>query len=292
MFSETSPVASSTDHSAAAAASGRTLDALSAEAEAFVHGLPDLDAAADETGDPSQAPLPPDQIAADILLARTLSGLADASQLTSGPTVTVLEVPGASFVQPVIGAVRRLLPDADDAQDGDRINTRWEYRRTSPWPLVTFGRDGLGKNDTPNTGNPEFAAALGAGSPVVGIAPLPDRHLPSHLTRAADHWLTVPPLDRTVLGQVIIEVTGEPLPRALPSDLCRSLDLTDLNIAVRRGSTAGACLSRLEPAVAPKRAGADRAAPPLAPLHRYVEARPSMPALWRAPATSRSSPAA
>ena len=269
--SMTSPVGTAADRTAARPKD--SLDVLSSEADAPVRGLLDLDDNHDETDNPSAGPPRPDQIAAELLLVRTLSGVADASQLTSGPTVTVLEVPDASFVQPIIGAVHRLLPDADRVQDGDRINVRWEGARSARWLLVTFGRDGLGKNDTPNTGNPEFAAALGAGAPVVGVAPLPDRHLPSNLTRAADQWLTVPPLDCTVLAQVIVQVTGEPLPRALPDDLCRSLDLMDLNLVVRRGSTAAACLSRLERLVAAKAADADHAGPSLADLHGYDEAK-------------------
>jgi cell division protease FtsH len=136
--------------------------------------------------------------------------------------------------------------------------------------LVT--RDGSEPARTKDTGNAAVAGALHASAMVVGIAPDPDKQLPSYLVRAADYRLSLGSLDASGIALVIEAVTGCPPTVTIDEGLARALHVSDLVLSVRSGRTADQCVDGIRKIVAARRS-VDRGGPRLEELVGYGAAR-------------------
>jgi hypothetical protein len=132
----------------------------------------------------------------------------------------------------------------------------------------TMARTGTDRLHTPDKGNSEIMERLSRGGRVLGVAPIPARHLPSSLVGAADVSITIRHPTPAVLRQVIRAVTGQ-APRQVPPSLGAGCDYPDLAAAIRLGASPGASVRRLEAATRARTLG-DTAladAPALSELH-------------------------
>lgn len=133
------------------------------------------------------------------------------------------------------------------------------------------------------TGRPEIKARdnigkdivqdLQAGRTVVAVAAHPDQRLPAFLRGAADRRLIVRSPTPALMRKVIRRWTGRSAPAISGADIA-GLDLHELALALRRGSSPGACVGRLQRASAATTViGSSDDTPPLAELTGYGEAR-------------------
>jgi len=214
----------------------------------------------DEGGGSSPARvLRPDEVAVAILLGRALDHQRDAlSKLQNPDTVAIIEVTGEEYV----GVVERLFEKyviGSDAPvlDGDAQKLQ-ENAVAVPRTVAIFARRGEEKSKkAASGGNAEFAAAVQRRCAIIGIAAEPDRLLPPHLVRMAEHRVVVGRLDGPAIAAVIEAITGRH-PGAVDDDLAKSTTLEFLNVAVRADLGAGRSLTRLRHLVG----GNDRNAEP------------------------------
>lgn len=228
----------------------------------------------DEGDDRSSARvLRPDEVAVAILLGQTLDRRRDVlAKLQDRDTVAIIEVPGEEYV----GFVERLFEKnviGSDALvlDGDGLALK-ESAVAAPRTVAVFARCGEEKSrKAAKDGNAEFAAAVQRRCAIIGIAAEPDRLLPPHLTRMAEHRIVLGRLDGAAIAAVVEEITGRH-PGAVDDDLAKSVTLEALNIAVRADLGAGRSLARLRHLVGVN--GQDAAGPLLSNLHGLGAAKP------------------
>jgi Cdc6-like AAA superfamily ATPase len=113
-------------------------------------------------------------------------------------------------------------------------------------------RDGSHKDHRPEIGNLMVASALYARVPIVGVAPDPKRQLPRDLLRAAEHCILLPVLDQSGLDLVIEAVTGGIPTRRIDPDLVRTIEISDLPIALRGAASPDNCLDAVARVMAAK----------------------------------------
>ncbi|MER2292044.1 AAA family ATPase [Methylobacterium brachiatum] len=163
------------------------------------------------------------------------------------PIVVAVAVPGPAWVAPVDGVIA--------AASGGQARRLTQASR----PRASAARD-------PDR---EAVDLLAEGRPVVAIAPDAAWLAPT-LAAAADHALTVPPLDARLVTRAIAIWCGRRPRRAIAPEDLAGLDLLDVAGALRPGSSPGACAARLRRAsrarLGPAQGGA---APPLAELAGY-----------------------
>src|SRR3569833_1287925 len=106
---------------------------------------------------------------------------------------------------------------------------------------------------------------------IIGVAPDPKRHLPRQLLRAAEYRLPLPARDDAGLRLVLEAVTGRSYGGPIDPTILRSLDISDLALAMRRGLSPEECLKRLASAMSTKTAFID--GPALEELPGYGAAR-------------------
>ncbi|MBS0248403.1 MAG: AAA family ATPase [Proteobacteria bacterium] len=188
----------------------------------------------------------PDEAGVAILLGQALDRHRDAlAKLQDRDTVAIVEVPGEEYV----GFFERLLkqhvidPGAS-VLDGYGLSLR-ATAIAAPQTVALFVRheEERSKRATKD-GNAEFAAAVQKRCAIIGIAAEPDRRLPSHLVRMAEHRIVLGPLDGAVIGSVIEAITGRH-PGPVEDSLAKATTLEALNIAVRADLGAERSLKRL-----------------------------------------------
>ena len=228
-----------------------------------------------DDGEPAARPEPqhfvrPDEIAVAALLGRAFDDNRRAlGELLDSAVTTVIEVPGAEFVEVAARIMRRHVAGPDSLiLDGDGLQLS-ETSIVTPGSLVVFARDGNEKSKLATKGNAEFACAVQRRFAVVGIAADPERTLPRDLVRMADHRIVVPPLDADAIATVIGAITGR-RPRVVDPELGRRVTLGDLLVAVRADLGRARSLKRLKRLVA----GDESAVvPTLTEMHGLGEAR-------------------
>lgn len=173
----------------------------------------------------------------------------DRRRLATEPSLAaVIGVPSAAWVEPIGKAIEAL----------------------GQWASIML-RDGSDKSEQRgDRGAGYVAGVLARGGRVVGISHAPDRLLPKTLVNSADVRIVLPQPGPDVLKSAIQAVTGR-RPRRMPDHLGSGLDFHDLCAAIRAGTTAGSCVSRLE--AASRRYAAPEiglaAVPALEDLHGY-----------------------
>lgn len=126
--------------------------------------------------------------------------------------------------------------------------------------------------DRPDNGSDGVADALSAGHSILGVSTDPVRFLPSALVAAADLRVTIGNPGPKVIRAVIGLVTGQSV-RTLKPDVAQGLSADEIASCIRKGTTARACVRRLEAASRSKRAPVTDLAdvPFLADCHGYGE---------------------
>jgi cell division protease FtsH len=201
----------------------------------------------EEAGDGSSARvLRPDEAAIAILLGQALDRHRDAlAKLRERDCIAIIEVPADEYVDFVERIFKRHVIGMDaPVLDCDALlleNNAVALPRT----VAIFARRGEEKSKkVANDRNAEFAAAVQRRMAIVGIAADPDRMLPPHLVRMAEHRIVLGRLDSPAIAAVIEAVTGLH-PGAIDDDLAKITTLEDLNIAVRADLGAARSLGRL-----------------------------------------------
>lgn len=212
--------------------------------EALERLIDDLEDSFDEGG---VSILRPDLAAVAVLIARAVedvSGLA--RRIRRDAPIVVLTTHSPDLVDMAKEVIKScVLPSNSRAMEpGSTVGSQTR--------AILFARDGSAKEDRPDKGNKEVAAALQRRIPVMGIAPDPVRHLPQALMRTAEFRLSLPQLDQSAIALVIEVVTGRAPTRAIDPDLIRLLDVDDLPLAFRFGRAGDACLDAIEDLVRKK----------------------------------------
>lgn len=200
---------------------------------------------------PIVPPAPAEETLARYALDAALDRRARRRIATATPLAVVIAVPTAAWVEPVERAAAAL-------GTWDRI-------------LVRSGTDRA--SHRPDRGNEWVVEVLGRGGRILGIAPDPERILPSTLTGGADLRITIPHPSSAILRRVIRAATGRTA-RRVPEPLGLGLDFHEICAAIRLRTTPGSCVRRLQAAV-DARTLIDptvAAAPLLSELHGYGEA--------------------
>lgn len=175
---------------------------------------------------PIVPPMPADETLARFALDAAVDHRARRRIATATPLAVVIAVPSAAWVEPVERAAEALGP-------WDRI-------------LVRSGTDRT--HHRPDKGNDWVVEVLGRGGRILGIAPDPERFLPSTLTGGADLRITIPPPSTAILRRVIRAATGRAA-RGVPESLGLGLDFPEICTAIRLRTTPGSCVRRLQAAV-------------------------------------------
>ena len=145
----------------------------------------------------------------------------------------VIQVPTADWCGPINQAFSNLL---DEKQSGGGLARR---------EIAKFLRDGSQRDHRPGNGNDDVVEAIAESKSIVGISPAPKKFLPRTLSTAPDHYVTVRPLSGAQVQEVIADVAGRTTRRPPADDLVAGLDLADLAVAIRPGSTIADCTARL-----------------------------------------------
>ena len=201
----------------------------------------------EEAGDGSSASvLRPDEVAVAILLGQALDRKRDVlAKLQDRDTVAIIEVASEEYVDFAERIFKRYVIGTDaPVLDGDALSLQG-HEIAVPRTVAIFTRRGDEKSKkAAKTGNAEVAAAVQRRCAIIGIATEPDRLLPSHLVRMAEHRIVLGRLDGPAIAAVIEAVTGRH-PGAVEDDVAKSATLEALNIAVRADLGANRSLARL-----------------------------------------------
>jgi cell division protease FtsH len=234
----------------------------------------DLPLTADEdANDAAMAirPLSPDDAAVAIQFGRTFEENRDAlARLQNPDAVTIIEVPGVEFVDPIGRLLRNhVLGLGAPVLDGNGLSK--EATIATAGTVVLFKRKDEDKSKKSSTDDAEFAAAIQRRCAVIGIAADADHLLPRGLVRLAEHRIVVPAIDASTVAAVIEAVTGRH-PGVVDDDLGRRATLETLAIAVRGDLGAERSLARLARLLGSKVANAEQASR-LCDLHGLGPAR-------------------
>lgn len=189
----------------------------------------------DGNSDPDAPFLRADLTAAAVLLARTIgaeTGLATRLRRGDGPVVSI-----ATHVTELVELI------------GDVVE-KCALPETSR--KLVFIRDGSDKAHTPQRGNRDLIAPLQGRWPIVGVAPDPKAHLPSTLTRMCQYFVEVPPIDEWTIRLVLEAICGKAYAGEIDEDVVRAVDMSDLNMSLRRDLSPEQCLERLADVVSKK----------------------------------------
>lgn len=110
---------------------------------------------------------------------------------------------------------------------------RFGARNSERWRIIVFPGVKYDPDEPEIIGKQVGLAAL-MQHPILGVAERQER-LPPRLTCAAQLRLATGPLDMDLVGQVIAAVLGEKPKTCLPDQICATLTLFDLAIAIRPG---------------------------------------------------------
>ena len=229
----------------------------------------------EEGGDSSSARvMRPDEVAVAILLGQALDRARDVlAKLQDRDTVAIIEVPGEGYVGFVERLFEKYVIDTDaPVLYGDGLSLQ-ENAVAVPRTVAIFARGGEEKSrKATKGGNAEFAAAIQRRCAIIGIAAEPDRLLPPHLIRMAEHRIVLGRLDGPAIAAVIEAITGRH-PGAVDDGLAKSVTLEALNIAVRGDLGASRSLARLRHLVGANGRDAEPG-PLLSQMHGLGAAKP------------------
>ena len=215
----------------------------------------------------SRISIRPDLAAAAILTARAIEGeRALVRELRRGSPVVII----GTHVPDLVPLVRDVVKTCCFSPDTSVVESR--MFAGSSRTAVIFPRDGTDKDHKPDKGNDAVADALHLRNPIIGIAADPRRHLPRDLLRAAEYRLSISQLDADAIALVIEAVTGIPLGTAIDPELVRAVEVSDLQLALRRDRSPDECLARLDEIVR-SRCSFDGDGPRLEDLAGYGEAK-------------------
>lgn len=192
---------------------------------------------------------PVPRMLATAMLVEALSEREQAAIRTRNGLAVVVEVAHPEMIAPVADALRNAGAFSEVLQrsGSNRSQDRTDY--------------GCGK----------VASLLGNGANVAGVSQSANRYLPSTLTAAADLRLSLGAPTHNAVRSIIALVTGR-RPRKLPP--LAGLTFLDVCSAIRRNSTAAACVRRLAAMTAARQAVvATNDAPPLERMHGLGEAK-------------------
>ncbi|WP_271606319.1 AAA family ATPase [Bradyrhizobium sp. CCBAU 11434] len=199
---------------------------------------------------------------AALLFARAIentSGLAAA--LRGGRSVIVVGTRDPQLVAPALEVLETCVFDPPT-----KIRAEGDFLADISGGVVLFGRNGRKKGHSPDSGNERVADLVHGGATLIGIAPEPRSHLPRDLIRICDFELTLPHADASALAFVIEAVTGQTA--NIEEAIAGQIELGDLPLAIRPGTTATASVERLRRLVADKNA-LTREVPRLETLHGF-----------------------
>ncbi|HMJ30618.1 MAG TPA: AAA family ATPase, partial [Xanthobacteraceae bacterium] len=195
---------------------------------------------------PSTRVMRPDEVAVAILFGQALDRRRDVlAKLQDRDTVAIIEVPGEEYVDFVERLFKRYVIGTEaPVLDGDGLSLQ-DTAVAAPRTIAIFARRGDEKSrKAAKGGNAEFAAAMQRRCAIIGIAAEPERLLPPHLVRMAEHRIVLGRLDGAAIAAVIEAITSRH-PGVVDEQLARSTTLEALNIAVRADLGAGRSLARL-----------------------------------------------
>jgi cell division protease FtsH len=237
---------------------------------------PILDEEDDEfVSDDSGNPLPPaksgpacaPEIAAvAVLLGRAFETSRGAlARMLDPDAVIIIQVPYPDLVKPVRRFLRLLLASDATLIDGDELDDRSHVTKTGNSVVVftepTKSKSSFGGDDE------AVAIAMRFRCAIIGIV-TPLGRLPKTLVRLAEHRVIVPPIDATVVADVIEAVTAAR--PAVDASMASRVSINDLAIAVRDDIGAERSLERLQRLVEPQ---ATYDVPPLSELSGLGQAK-------------------
>ncbi len=229
-----------------------------------------LDDLSSDSGRDSHVSIRPDVAAVAILTARalqTVPGLI--RELRRGnPVVTF-----ATHNPEIVALVAEVLEQCAFGPDAQIFHSGRHQPDLQSRAVLTFVRDGTEKDHKPEKGNEAVASALHAQRPIIGVAPDPRRHLPRDLMRTAEHHLVLGYIDESAGALVIEAVTGQAPQVAISSELISAVDVSDLQLAVRKRQTPDECLIRLSELIRNKSIFFDDGGPRLEELFGYGMAK-------------------
>lgn len=191
----------------------------------------------------------PDVAAVAILTARavqTVPGLI--KELRRGNPIVTL----ATRNPEIVGLVAEVLEQCAFGPDVQSFRKSQYPSSSQNRTVLTFVRDGTATDHKPEKGNEAVASALHAQSPIIGVAPDPRRHLPRDLMRTAEHHLVLGDIDERAVSLVIEAVTGYAPQGSIAPELISAIDVSDLQLALRKHQTPDECLKRLSEIVRSK----------------------------------------
>ncbi|MDB5533597.1 MAG: ATPase central domain protein, partial [Hyphomicrobiales bacterium] len=229
----------------------------------------------EETGDGSSGGvLQPDEVAVAVLLGQALDPQRDVlARLQDRDNVAIIEVPGDEYVDLVERLFKKyVIGTQAPVLDGDLLSLQ-HTAVAAPRTVAFFVRRGEDKSrKAAKGGNAEFAAAVQRHCSIVGIAAEPDRLLPPHLARMAEHRIVLGRLDGPAVAKVIEAISGRH-PGAVDDGLAKVTTLEALNIAVRADIGVDRSLARLRHLVTAKSQDAEHG-PVLSEMHGLGAAKP------------------
>lgn len=228
---------------------------------------------ADADDEPASRKTPLEWFIAATRLALTLEAAPAAlTTIENGQPIVVIETGDPDMNEPLCAVLRRALPggrcviEAPDA-------LCWSAKPfVDVRTLVLFEGAAATKVNETLERNRHVGAAILSGAVVLGVATNAARELPRDLVRAADHRLTLAPLDAAGIGFVIEAFTEARPTKPVAARVAREATLSDLRLALRGGNVGDVVVERLVEAVGARLATADRA-PRLENLEGYGEAK-------------------
>ena len=185
----------------------------------------------------------PDVAAVAVPLGRAFEASRSAGQ-DVGPRcrIIIIQVPHPDLAKPVRRFLRLLLASDMTLIDGDDLDDRKHVTRTEE-SLVVFTEPTKPKSSA-NEDEEAVAIAMRLRCPIIGIATALGRS-PKALIRLAEHRVVVPPIDATVVADVVEAVTAT-RPTNVDASMAARVTIKDLAIAVRDDVGAERSLERLQ----------------------------------------------
>jgi cell division protease FtsH len=201
---------------------------------------------ADDSGNPlttnSGAACAPEVAVVAVLLGRAFETSRDAlARMLDPDAVMIIQVPHPDLVKPVRRFLRLLLASDAPLIDGDDLDDRSHVTRTGK-SVVVFTEQTKSKSSSEEN-DEAVAIATRFRCAIIGIA-TPLGRLPKTLVRLAEHRVVVPPIDATVVADVIEAVTATR--PAVDASMASRVSINDLAIAVRDDIGAERSLERLQ----------------------------------------------
>ena len=229
--------------------------------------------AGDEGADEQDAlsALPPDEIAAAVLLGRALNRHRSVlGKLRDRDTIAIIEVcaPEYFVMMKRLLRVHVLGPDTQ-ILEGSKIEGS---TLVLPGAVALFVGWDDGKTGKSPPENGRFAAAIQRRCAIIGLATDPERQLPAELILLAGDRIVVPPLDGAAVAAVIETATGRH-PGPVDDALAQRVTRSTLNAAVRADLGAERSLERLRLLVVGDKCASADPTPTLSELHGLGAAR-------------------